>query len=241
MKSVFITGASGAIGTACANLFYEKNYNIIYHYNTNAEKATEFLKDKDTNRVLTVKADLTNFSDAENAVKCAIAKFKKIDVLVNNAGISQIKPFADITEYDWDNMYLTNVKSVYNTTKAVIHNMLEYKSGSIINISSIWGEAGASCEVHYSASKAAIIGFTKALAKEMGLSNIRVNCVAPGVIKSPMNSHLTKEETDELIIDTPLSKLGTPYDVASAVYYLSSDDACFITGQTLGVNGGFVI
>ncbi len=241
MKTVIITGASGEIGRKCAELFYDKGYNIVFHYNKNKDASTEFLKGRDEKRILAFCADLRDYREAQNLVNEAILRFKRIDVLVNNAGISEIKPFLDITPSDWDNMFDTNVKSVYNITKAVIGDMMQYKSGNIVNISSIWGEVGASCEVHYSATKSAIIGFTKALAKEMGLSGIRVNCVSPGVIASPMNSHLTKEDEDCLIDETPLSRFGCGEDVAEAVYFLSSDKASFITGQVLSVNGGFVI
>ena len=164
-----------------------------------------------------------------------IKNYGKIDVLVNNAGISQIKPFADITEEDWDNIMNVNLKGVYNCTKGVIDNMIHNKQGKIINISSMWGEVGGSCEVHYSASKAGIIGFTKALAKEMGLSNIQVNCVSPGIIDTEMNS---MHNLEELKNDVPLNKIGTPEDIAETVYFLASDAANYITGQVISVNGG---
>ena len=164
-----------------------------------------------------------------------INQFGRIDVLVNNAGISQIKPFADITEEDWDEMIRVNLKGIYNTTKSIIDLMINQKCGKIINISSIWGEVGASCEVHYSTAKAGVIGFTKALAKELALSNIQVNCITPGIIDTEMNAQFDKEELKK---EVPCEKLGTPKDIAKAVLFLASEDADYITGQVLGVNGG---
>ena len=164
-----------------------------------------------------------------------INKFGRIDVLVNNAGISQIKPFADITEDDWDEMIRVNLKGVYNSTKSVVDTMINQKSGKIINISSIWGQVGASCEVHYSTAKAGIIGFTKALSKELALSNIQVNCLAPGIIDTDMNSQFDKEELKK---EVPSETIGTPLDVAKAVLFLAADETGYITGQVLGVNGG---
>ena len=165
----------------------------------------------------------------------------QITVLVNNAGIAEQALFSDITEEMWDRMFGVNVKGAYNCTQAVLPHMIHNKYGRIINVSSMWGISGASCEVHYSASKAALIGFTKALAKEVGLSGITVNCVAPGVIATEMNGHLSEDIIEELKNETPLNRIGTPEDVAEAIFFLASDKASFITGQTLSVDGGFVV
>ncbi|MGN1422997.1 MAG: SDR family oxidoreductase, partial [Oscillospiraceae bacterium] len=161
-----------------------------------------------------------------------------IDVLVNNAGISQIKLFGDITGEDWARMLAVDLTGCFNVTQEVLKGMIARKSGAVVNISSVWGVHGASCEVHYSAAKAGVIGMTKALAKEVGLSGVTVNCIAPGVIDSPMNSaHLTPEELSELAEQTPVGRLGRPDEVARAVRALAENR--FITGQVLGVDGGF--
>ena len=163
------------------------------------------------------------------------------DLLVNNAGIAQQKLFTDVTEEEWDRIFAVNVKGLYTCCRAVVPHMVRRHAGSIINVSSIWGEVGASCEVPYSASKAAVIGFTKALAKELGPSGIRVNCVSPGVIATEMNAALDPETLDALREETPLGTIGTPEDAARAILWLAGEDSAFVTGQVLGVNGGFVI
>ena len=221
MKTVLITGAAKGIGAAIAEELANEGYQVIINYRTSEQKAQE-LKTKLTNNEQNVEiyqADVTKKEEVEQMVEYVVNKYGKIDVLVNNAGISQIKPFADIEEDEWDNMINNNLKSVYLVTKAVISNMLQNQAGTIINISSIWGITGASCEVHYSAAKAGIIGMTKALAKEMALSNITVNAIAPGMIETDMNSDLTPEEiakTVKFLIETP-----------------------YITGQTIRVDGGW--
>ena len=164
-----------------------------------------------------------------------------VDILINNAGISEQKLFTDITDDDWNNMLSVNLTGCFNCCRAASKYMINQKYGSIINVSSMWGIAGASCEVHYSASKSGIIGLTKALAKELGPSNIRVNCVAPGVINTEMNQHLNKDDLSELINSTPLCRIGDPIDVAEAIMFLASDKSSFITGQTLSVDGGFIL
>ena len=167
--------------------------------------------------------------------------FGPVDVLVNNAGIAEQKVFADITEQDWDRMFATNVKGMYLCAQAVLSDFLQKQSGAIVNLSSVWGITGASCEVHYSAAKAAVIGFTKALAKELAPSGVRVNCVAPGVIDTDMNAALAEEALAVLREETPLGAIGTPEQVAEAIYFLAGEGAGFITGQVLSPNGGFVI
>lgn len=234
MKNIIVTGGSRGIGRAIVEKFASNGFRVILNYK-NSDKIAEEIKNKYYENVVLYKADVSKFDEVKVMCDFCIKEFGKIDVLVNNAGISQIKPFADITEEDWDNIMNVNLKGVYNCTKCVIDNMIHNKQGKIINISSIWGEVGGSCEVHYSASKAGIIGFTKALAKEMGLSNIQVNCVSPGIIDTEMNS---MHDLEELKNDVPLNKIGTPQDIAETVYFLASDAANYITGQVISVNGG---
>ena len=239
MKTVLITGAAKGIGAAIAEELAKNGYQVIINYKTSEQKAQE-LKDKLTNNGQNVEiyqADVTKKEEVEQMVEYVVNKYGKIDVLVNNAGISQIKPFADIEEEEWDNMINNNLKSVYLVTKQVIHNMLQNQSGAIINISSIWGITGASCEVHYSAAKAGIIGMTKALAKEMALSNITVNAIAPGIIETDMNSDLTQEEINEVVNEIPLKRMGKPEEIAKTVKWLI--ETPYITGQTIRVDGGW--
>jgi len=239
MKTVLITGAAKGIGAAIAEELANEGYQVIINYRKSEQKAQE-LKTKLTNNGQNVEiyqADVTKKEEVQQMVEYVVSKYGKIDVLVNNAGISQIKPFADIEEHEWDNMINNNLKSVYLVTKAVISNMLQHQAGTIINISSIWGITGASCEVHYSAAKAGIIGMTKALAKEMALSNITVNAIAPGMIETDMNSELTPEETDEVVNEIPLKRMGKPEEIAKTVKFLI--ETPYITGQTIRVDGGW--
>ncbi|EII6787260.1 SDR family oxidoreductase, partial [Clostridioides difficile] len=187
------------------------------------------------------KADVSNREDVENMVDYCIKEFGGLDVLVNNAGISQDKLFTDITDVDWDNMMNINLKGSFYCSQVALKYMISEKKGNIINISSIWGISGASCEVHYSITKAGIIGMTKALAKEVGPSNIRVNSIAPGVINTDMLSGYNEEDIDILVEETPLMRLGTPEDIANCAIFLASDKSNFITGQVISPNGGFVI
>lgn len=233
-KIVVVTGGSRGIGEAICEAFIKNGDKVILNYKNSFDKAM-VIKERLGENLFLVKADVGNLEEVKVMMDFCVSKFGRIDVLVNNAGISQIKPFADITEDDWDEMMRVNLKGIYNCTKAVVDNMIHNKSGKIINISSIWGEVGASCEVHYSTAKAGVIGFTKALAKELALSNIQVNCVSPGIIDTDMNKQFDKEELKK---EVPSEMLGTPADVAKAVLFLSSDDADYITGQVLGVNGG---
>lgn len=233
-RIVIVTGGSRGIGAAICEEFIKNGDIVILNYRSSVEKALS-LKEKLGENLYLIKADVGNMLEVKVMVDFCLSKFGRIDVLVNNAGISQIKPFADITEDDWDEMIRVNLKGVYNCTKCVIDNMIHNKSGKIINISSIWGEVGASCEVHYSTAKAGIIGFTKALAKEMALSNIQVNCITPGIIDTEMNSQFNLEELKE---EVPMERIGTPKNIADTVLFLASDKASYITGQIIGVNGG---
>lgn len=233
-RIVVVTGGSRGIGEAICEEFIKNGDIVILNYKKSYEKAKN-IQERLGENVYLIKADVGNYAEVKEMFEFCINKFGKVDVLVNNAGISQIKPFADITEEDWDEMVRVNLKGVYNCTKALIDSMIHEKAGKIINISSVWGEVGASCEVHYSATKAGVIGFTKALAKEMALSNIQVNCITPGVIDTEMNSQFDKEELKK---EVPSETLGTPIDIAKAVLFLASSDANYITGQILGINGG---
>ncbi len=242
-NTVLITGASKGIGAATAILFAENGYNVVINYNSSAESAILLEKSLNNNgySVSTYMADVSKSNEVNRMVNDVINKYGKIDVLINNAGIAQQRLFTDITDNDWDKMVATNLTGTFNCCRAVVPDMVRRKSGCIINTSSVWGMTGASCEVHYSAVKAGIIGLTKALAKELGPSGIRVNCVAPGVIGTRMNSCLSVDDLVGLADDTPLGRIGKPQEVASTSLFLASRDAEFITGQVISPNGGFVI
>ena len=190
---------------------------------------------------LAICADNACESEVISAVKKANDFFGSVDVLINNAGISSFSLFTDITSEEWRKIFAVNVDGAFYFTKAVLPKMIQKKQGRIINVSSMWGVSGSSCEVHYSAAKAALIGMTKALAKEVGPSGITVNCIAPGVISTDMNASLSGEDIKALKEDTPLGKIGLPRDISNTAYFLSSDDAGFITGQIISVDGGFIV
>lgn len=243
-KTALITGASRGIGTACAIALAKNGYNIVLNYNKSEEKAQNLAKiiaDNYCVDVLCAKADIADKEQVDAMVAQVMNKFTSIDVLVNNAGVSLQKLFTDTTEDDWNSVISTNLSSVYNVTHAVLPCMIRNHSGSIVNISSMWGEVGASMEVAYSASKAGVIGLTKALAKEVAPSNVRVNCVAPGVIMTDMMSGFDDEALDMIKEEIPLGNFGTAKNVADAVSFLVSDKAQYITGQVLSVNGGMVV
>jgi 3-oxoacyl-[acyl-carrier protein] reductase len=242
-QTVLVTGASRGIGRAAAELFASAGYNVALNYLHSESEALALAAQlaQKGHGVLACRADVSDAMQAKELVKRTIDRFGRIDVLVNNAGIAQQKLFTDLTEDDWDAMMNVNLKSVFLCCREVLPHMIGRKSGSIVNVSSIWGIAGASCEAHYSAAKAAVIGLTKALAKELGPSNIRVNCVAPGVIKTDMISCLSPADIHALQDDTPMMRLGTAEDVAQAIFFLASDKAGFITGQVVSPNGGMVI
>lgn len=237
-KTALITGASRGIGRECAKLFAQAGYNVAAIYNKSEEAALSL---KEETGCGIYKCDVSDCKAAHETVEAVFRQFGSINVLINNAAIAQQALFSDITEEMWDNMFDTNVKSVYNLTHGVLPHMIHEKYGRIINISSMWGQVGASCEVHYSAAKAAVIGFTKALAKETGLSGITVNCIAPGVIDTDMNKNLDSETMEYLKEETPMNRLGTPHDIARTALFLADERSDFITGQIIGVNGGFII
>ena len=237
MRTVLITGSSRGIGAETARLFAKNGYNVYINYNKSEKAALSLLDELKDYSVNIVKADVSKSDEVERM----FSEIHGIDILVNNAGIAQTKLFTDITDNDWNNMISSNLSSAFYCCRAALPYMIRQHFGRIINISSIWGQVGGSCEVHYSASKAGIIGLTKALAMEEGLSGITVNCIAPGVIKTDMTSNLSEDDFTALKDETPTNSIGTPFDIARAVLFLASDDSSFITGQVLGVNGGFVV
>lgn len=229
MKTAVITGGSGAIGSGLVEEF-SKDHRVVFTYLNNREKAENIAERYGAEAV---RCDQTNDLD----IKKLLDTVNSCDLLINNAGIGSVGLFTDISYQEMHKVVNTDLLGVMSVTKSILPLMIRKKSGCIINISSIWGVYGGSCEVAYSAAKAGIIGFTKALSKETGCSGVRVNCIAPGLIESEMNSHLSKEEIEEFVSGTSLGKTGTARDVALAARYLS--EAEFVTGQVLGVDGGF--
>ena len=241
MKVAIVTGASRGIGRKIAETLAEKGYEVIANYNKSenlAQNLKEELKQKGIN-IDIFKADVSKREEVTKLVNYAIEKYGKIDILINNAGISEEKLFVDVKDEDWDKMIQNNLYSVFCVTQETVKNMIQNKKGCIINISSIWGLVGASCESIYSISKSGIDGLTKSLAKELGPSNIRVNSIAPGLIDTDMNRNLSKEELQEIINQTPLQKIGLPEDIAKCVCWIIEDK--FTTGQIISINGGWVI
>lgn len=252
MKTILITGASRGIGAEIARTAYVSgNYNVIINYNKSEDKAMQLLDElltysenyphREFGQIAVIKADVSNEDEVYDMFEEAEDFFGKVDVLVNNAGISSFSLFTELTFEKWQETMSVNLNSVFLCSKRALAKMIQEKSGKIINISSIWGICGASCEVHYSASKAAVIGLTKALAKEVGPSGITVNCVAPGVIGTEMLSSLSESDIDALKEETPLCHIGTCADIAKTVMFLAGDGGDFITGQVISPNGGIVI
>ena len=243
MKTVLITGASRGIGAQTARVFAQAGWQVAVNYNLSASHAHHLVEEIRSagGTAMDFRADVSDLEQVNRMVKEVQRSLGEIDVLVNNAAIAQQKLFTDITPYDWDRMFDVNVKGMFHCCQAVAPMMIAAGKGSIVNLSSMWGQVGGACEVHYSAAKAAVIGFTRALAKELGLSGIRVNCVAPGVIDTEMNAALGPETMESLREQTPLGCIGTPEQVAQAVLFLAGEDSSFITGQVLSPNGGFVI
>jgi len=240
MQTALITGASRGIGSAIAKQLAKDGFRVIVNYNAAEQQAKQLILELNNTygiNCTTFRADVSDRAQVE----AMFAAAGGVDVLINNAGIAQQKLFTDLTEQDWDSMFDVDVKGVFHCCQCALPHMIHQKHGKIINISSMWGQVGASCEVHYSAAKAAVIGLTKALAKEVGPSNIQVNCVAPGVIQTEMNAHLDENTISELKEETPLGIIGAASDIASAVSFFAGEESNFITGQILGVNGGLII
>lgn len=238
MKNVLITGGSRGIGAAMVECFAKAGYRVYFLYRQN-ERAANMVQEK--TGAFGIRADVR---DAE-AVKDAFARIASecggVDVLVNNAAVSSFSLLQDVSEEEWQRVMDTNCGGVYRCCKAAIPQMLSRGGGVLLNLSSMWGQVGACMEAHYSASKAAVIGLTKALAKELGPSGIRCNCIAPGVIDTEMNASLDRETLDALCDETPLGRIGLAKEIADMALFLASDKAAFVTGQVIGVNGGFVI
>ena len=238
MKTVLITGGSRGIGAATARKFAKEGYRVAINYNHSQSEA-EALADEIGGVAL--QGDVSNPQDMAELVDNVLEIFCQLDILICNAGVSQQKLFNDLTDEDWRHMFAVNVDGTFHAIRAVLPHFIHNKAGRIVTVSSMWGQVGGSCEVAYSASKSAVIGMTKALAKELGPSGITVNCVSPGVIATEMNSNLSPQDLEDLKAETPLEKIGTVEDVAGSIFFLCSDAATFITGQVLSPNGGLVI
>lgn len=236
---VVVTGGSRGIGAEIVKLLAKANHNVILNYNK-SEKCAKNVERDLKNLGCTVdifKADVSKKEEAESLIKFAINKYGRIDVLVNNAGISQTKLFTEITDEDWQNMISNNLNSAFYCTREAVKNMIHNKNGLVVNISSIWGVTGASMEVHYSTAKSGLIGFTKALAKELGPSNIRVNAIAPGIIDTDMCKEYSEEEKEKIKEEIPLEKIGTAENIAKCIKWLIEDD--YVTGEVISINGGW--
>lgn len=238
MKTVLINGGSRGIGKATVEYFASHGYAVAFTYKNSKEEAEALAK---RTGALAIMADSAKEEDILRAVETTIDAFSHIDVLINNAAISSFSVFCDISLDEWEEIFRVNVTGPFLYSRAVLSHMISRKCGSIVNVSSIWGLVGSSCEVHYSTTKAALIGMTKALAKEVGPSGIRVNAIAPGVIATEMNQALSEEDMTSLIEETPLCRIGTPEEIARAIYFLASEEGSFITGEVLNASGGFVI
>ena len=237
-KTVLISGGSRGIGADMVRLFSEHNYNVAFTYKKSHENAREIAEKYNA---LPICADSACEEDVLSAVALVEKTYGGVDVLINNAAISSFSLFTDISTQQWKDIFDVNVHGAFYYTRAVLPKMINKKHGRIINISSMWGVSGSSCEVHYSTTKAALIGMTKALAKEVGPSGITVNCIAPGVIATDMNCSLSEEDLAALKDDTPMCRIGEVSDVANVALFLAQETSSFITGQVIGVDGGYII
>ena len=241
MKTVVVTGASKGIGRAVAKEFANNGYNVVICYNHSVSAAQDLLAEvSGITRAIAVRVDVSKEDEVQNMIDITKKTFGTIDVLVNCAGVSDTRLLIDSTKEDYDFVFDTNMRGTYNACKLVGREMLSNQSGKIINISSIWGVLGGSCESVYSASKGAIIAFTKALAKEFGPNGINVNAVAPGFIQTDMTKNVTEEIRQEIMDNSALGRLGTPEDVAGVVSFLASEKSNFITGKVISVDGGWL-
>lgn len=243
MSVVLVTGGAGGIGSEISVYFARRGYDVAIQYNSGRERAEQLATEiRSTFKVRTVAVG-ADFEDEKSVCDMFEEVVKTLgapDVVVNNAGISEQRLFTDVTPQEWQRMVNVNMSAAFYICQCAAPYMIKKQKGAIVNVSSMWGISGASCEVAYSATKAGIIGMTKALARELGPSGIRVNCVAPGVIETKMNAVHSEETMKELAEETPLCRIGKPEEVAAAVYFLASEEASFITGQTLCVDGGFL-
>lgn len=243
MKYALITGGSRGIGAAAARLFARRGWGVavgFHHGEGEARALAQELSALDV-PALAVRADVADARQVGEMVDNVLENFCQLDILVCSAGISHLGLISQIDEDQWRRLFAVNVDGVHHCCRAVLPHMLEHKSGSIVTVSSMWGQVGASCEAAYSATKGAVIAYTKALAKELGPSNIRVNCVAPGVIDTEMNVHLSPDDLAALAEETPLGRIGTPEEAAAVIAFLASDEASFLTGQVVAPNGGLVV
>lgn len=242
-RIALITGGSRGIGAACVRAFARAGYAVVFLYNRSADAANELVHvlREEGRDVAAYPCDVSEPQQVIDVLEDILRSYRRVDVLVNCAGIAHIGLFTDMTETEWDHLFAVNVRSAFSVTKAVLPGMISRQQGAIVNVSSMWGDVGASCEVAYSATKAALIGMTKALAKEVGPSGVRVNCITPGVIDTDMNAALTNEDRAALADETPLGRIGAPEEVATTILFLCGEGAAFITGQVLGVSGGLVI
>ena len=243
MKYALITGGSRGIGAAAARAFARRGWGVAVNYHRGQREAERLAEELEAMGVpaLAVGADVSDGAQVEHMVDNVLEKFCQLDILVCNAGQSHVGLLGQIDEADWRRMMGVNLDGVYHCCRAVMPHFIHRKTGAIVTVSSMWGQVGASCEAAYSAAKGGVIALTRALAKELGPSGIRVNCVAPGVIRTDMNAHLEEEALAALAEETPLGRLGEPEEVAAAIAFLASDEASFITGQVLAPNGGLVI
>ena len=240
-KVALVTGASRGIGREIAKSLAKQNIKVIANYNNSEEKAIELKKELEAEGIVIdiVKADVSKREEIKHLVQYAIGNYGKIDILINNAGISEYKLFTDETDEDWNKVINTNLYSAFAVSQEVIPNMIKNKNGCIINISSVWGMVGASMEVLYSVSKAGIDGLTKALAKELGPSNIRVNAIAPGIVDTDMCRNFNEEELENIKEEIPLERIGKVEDISKCINWLINDN--YTTGQIISINGGWII
>ncbi len=242
-KTVIITGASKGIGAAMAILFAEKGYNVVMGYNESYQNVKLLSSSLSSQgyKVMPFKVNVTNKLETDLLIKETVYKYGSVDILINNAGVAFNGLITETDEFDSDRVFDINLKGVYNCCKSATPVMVNQKSGKIINISSMWGQTGASCEVAYSAAKAGVNGLTKALAKELAPSGITVNAIAPGLIDTSMNANMSVEDLNAFVEDIPLGRMGNADEIAATALFLASEGADYITGQIIGVNGGYVI
>lgn len=236
---ILITGGSRGIGRACVELFAKEGHEVVFFYRSSDSAANEICEKYSS--VSAIKCDVSDPDEVREATQRCAQILGGIDVLINNAGISEYAFFDTISDEQWQKMIGTNLSGTFYVTREISRYMISQKHGRIINVGSMWGKVGASCEVHYSAAKAGVRGMTMALAKELAPSGITVNCIEPGVIATDMNAHLSEADVAALCDETPLGRVGTPDELARLAYFLASDSASFITGQCIGIDGGFAI